>query len=59
MSSELIAVIVVGLSHAAARALLWGLHRGVVDLCGRMAQPEGWFEGLTRREPSAVGTGTA
>ena len=59
MSPELIAIIVVGLSNVAGLAFLWGLHRDVADLRGRMARLEGLFEGFTRRDPAAPGAGTA
>ena len=36
-----------------------GIHRDVADLRERMARLEGLFEGFTRREPAAPGTGTA
>ena len=40
-------------------AFLWNLHRDVADLRECMARLEGLFEGFTRREPPAPGTGTA
>ena len=48
MSPELTAIIVVGLSNAAAIGFLWSLHRDVSDLRERMARLEGLFEGFTR-----------
>ena len=35
-----------------------GIHRDMADLRERMARLEGLFEGFTRREPAAPGTGT-
>ena len=51
MSPEFIAIIVAGL------AFLWGPRRDVADLRERMARLEGLFDGFTRREPAAPGTG--
>ena len=59
MSPEFTAIIVVGLSNVAALVFLRGLHRDGADPRGRMARLEGLFEGFTRREPAAPGTGTA
>ena len=36
-----------------------GIHRDMAELRERMARLEGLFEGFTRREPAAPGTGTA
>ena len=36
-----------------------GIHRDMADLRERMARLEGLFEGFTRRDPAAPGTGTA
>ena len=36
-----------------------GIHRDLADLRERMARLVGLFEGFTRREPAAPGTGTA
>ena len=36
-----------------------GIHRDMAELRDRMARLEGLFEGFTRREPAAPGTGTA
>ena len=35
-----------------------GMHRDVADLRERMARLEGLFEGFSRRDPAAPGTGT-
>lgn len=67
MSPELIAIIV---ATAALGALILTttarlgqridrVDRDVADLRERMARLEGLFEGFTRREPAAPGTGTA
>ena len=53
MSPEFIAIVIVGLSNAAALGFLWSLSRDVGDLRGRMARLEGLFEGFTRREGPA------
>ena len=50
MSPEFIAIVVVGLSNAAALGFLWSLSRDIGDLRERMARLEGLFEGFTRRE---------
>ena len=50
MSPEFIAIVIVGLSNAAALGFLWSLSRDVGDLRERMARLEGLFEGFTRRE---------
>ena len=36
-----------------------GIHRDMAELRERMARLERLFEGVTRREPAAPGTGTA
>ena len=53
MSPEFIAIVIVGLSNAAALGFPWSLSRDVGDLRERMARLEGLFEGFTRREGSA------
>ena len=50
MSPEFIAIVVVGLSNAAALGFLWSLSRDIGDLRERMARLEGLFEGFTRRQ---------
>lgn len=35
-----------------------GMHRDMADLRERMARLEGLFEGFSRRDPAAPGTGT-
>ena len=65
MSPELIAIISAAVVLAAAilpgqhamRRGIAGLHRAIADLRERMARREGLFEGFTRREPAAPGTG--
>ena len=59
MSPEFIAIVIVGLSNAAALGFLWSLSRDVGDLRERMARLEGLFEGFTRREGGAVREGVA
>ena len=67
MSPELIAIIIAtaalaGLILASTARLgtrIDRVDRDVADLRGRMARLEGLFEGFTRREPAAPGTGTA
>ena len=56
MSPGPTAIIVVGLSNAAAIGLLWSLHRDVSDLRERMARIEGLFEGFTRSSREAPPT---
>lgn len=62
MSPEFIAIVIVGLSNAAALGFLWSLSRDVGDLRERMARLEGLFSGFTRREgvagPEAVARAT-
>ena len=53
MSPEFIAIVIVGLSNAAALGFLWSLSRDIGDLRERMARLEGLFEGFTRRESAA------
>ncbi len=53
MSPEFIAIVIVGLSNAAALGFLWSLSRDVGDLRERMARIEGLFEGFTRRAGTA------
>ena len=48
MSPEFIAIVVVGLSNAAALGFLWTLSRDVGDLRERMAKLEGSVDVLTR-----------
>ena len=67
MSPELIAIIIAtaalaGLiltSTARLGTRIDRVDRDVADLRERMARLEGLFEGFTRREPAAPGTGTA
>ena len=67
MSPELIAIIIAtaalaGLILASTARLgtrIDRVDRDVAGLRGRMARLEGLFEGFTRREPAAPGTGTA
>ncbi len=53
VSPEFIAIVIVGLSNAAALGFLWSLRRDVGDLRERMARLEGLFEGFARRNGSA------
>ena len=67
MSPELIAIIIATVALAGlilASTARLGTHtdrvdRDVAGLRERMARLEGLFEGFTRREPAAPGTGTA
>ena len=59
MSPEFIAIVIVGLSNAAALGFLWSLSRDVGDLRERMARLEGLFEGFTRREGATGREATA
>ena len=67
MSPEPIAIIIAtaalaGLSLTSTARLgtrIDGVDRDVAGLRERMARLEGLFEGFTRREPAAPGTGTA
>ena len=66
MSPELVAIIGAAIALAAAilpgqyamRRDIAGLHRDIADLRERMARLEGLFEGFTRRQTAAPGTGT-
>ena len=53
MSPEFVAIVVVGVSNAAALGFLWSLSRDVGDLRESMARLERLFEGCTRREGGA------
>ena len=65
MSPELIAIIGAAVALAAAilpgqyamRRGIAGLRQAIADPRERMARLEGLFEGFTRREPAAPGTG--
>lgn len=67
MSPELIAIIVATVALGALILTTTArlgqridrVDRDVADLRERMARLEGLFEGFTRREPAAPGTGTA
>ena len=66
MSPELVAIIGAAIALAAAilsgqyamRRDIAGLRRDIADLRERMARLEGLFEGFTRRQTAAPGTGT-
>ena len=63
MSPDTIAIVIAILGTGIALAVLIvpslrELRRDVADLRERMARLEGLFEGFTRREPAAPGTGT-
>ena len=63
MSPDTIAIVIAILGTGIALAVLIvpslrELRRDVADLRERMARLEGLFEGFTRREPTAPGTGT-
>ena len=54
-------IVLAGLTVPSLRELrrgVGGIHRDMADLRERMARLEGLFEGFTRREPAAPGTGT-
>ena len=64
MSPDTIAIVVAIIGTGIALGLLIvpslrELRRDVADLRERMARLEGLFEGFTRREPAAPGSGTA
>ena len=63
MSPDTIAIVIAIIGTGIALAVLIvpslrELRRDVADLCERMARLEGLFEGFTRRETAAPGTGT-
>ena len=52
-----LAAVIIRAQHATHRDI-GEVRRDVADLRERMARLEGLFEGFTRREPAAPGTGT-